>query len=243
MQANGSMLAAVPLIIFHDRLMLLQRDVLTTRWDELLSAATKLDVAVAWITSEQRVAQLLEFVHIPGRRLRVITGVHDYLTSATALRRLYEIEALRVAIPEKGCKFHPKLYIFTTGEARKCWVGSANLTGAAFDGNVELVCEYDDDGAASEWFNRHWALWLAPNAEWLDLYEKRVNRCGQAKPSLPQMLPPVATEPLVPMGAPSEVSFANPFGSWAAYFHALRATDTESMTKTQGNTGIYSGET
>jgi len=222
--------------------MLLQREALATRWNELVGTATALDVAVAWITSEHRVAQLLEFVHIPGRRLRVITGVHDYLTNATALRRLHESHALRVAIPEKDCKFHPKLYIFTTEEARRCWVGSANLTGAAFGSNVELVYEYDDDGTASEWFNCQWEQWPAPNAEWLDLYEKRATECGQAHPSLPQMLPPVAVAPLAPVVAPSQVSFGDPLESWSAYLHALRETDTEWMTKTQGSTGIYSGE-
>lgn len=222
--------------------MLLHGEALASRWNQLVATAAELDIAVAWITSEQRVIQLLEFARMPGRRLRVITGVHDYLTSAVALRRLHENGVLRIAVPEKDFKFHPKLYIFTTGDSQKCWVGSANLTGAAFGGNVELVYEYNDDGTASEWFNRQWKLWPAPDAEWLDLYEKRATERGQSHPFLPQMRPPMGDARSDPTDASPHTSFRNPLESWPAYLHALRETDKAWMIKTQGSTGIYSGQ-
>ena len=146
--------------------MLLESLSLAARWTELLSAASRVDIAVAWITSKDRTDDLLTFFAIPDRQVRVIVGVRDYLTSPDCLRRLHGAGLVRIGVGEHGCTFHPKLYLFAMPDRLVCWVGSANLTTSGFGGNTELVHEQlakfsagvvepqqGDNGAASASFS------------------------------------------------------------------------------------------
>jgi PLD-like domain len=221
--------------------MLLQKDNLAARLDVLLASATAVDIAVAWITSEHLTDQLLKFAARPGCRLRVITGVYDYLTSASAIRRLHALGVVRIAVPTDNYKFHPKLYLFTIGNTRTCWIGSANLTQAAFGGNVELVYECGDTGAAATWFESEWTQWPSPNDDWLDVYEDCAAQRQAARPAA--SLIPAPALPLAP--APPQIVSAglgSPLDNWPAYVHALKQADAEWMAKTKGKSGIYSGQ-
>ena len=56
-----------------------------SRFEELLSSATALDVGVAWITSEELTDRILAFASVAGHATRIVTGVSDYLTDGAAL--------------------------------------------------------------------------------------------------------------------------------------------------------------
>jgi hypothetical protein len=145
---------------------------------------------------------------------------------------LHAAGVVKIGVATKGYKFHPKFYSFKVGEKRVCFVGSANLTGHAFGGNIELVREYEDDGAAAAWFNRLWEASNAPTQEWLDEYDRRAaqtTRNSQAQ--LDQMAPPPAPMVPTPVSVPtpeavvSAVIEADPFSSWRSYVAALKRAD------------------
>jgi hypothetical protein len=79
--------------------MLLESSSLTDRWTELLSAASRVDIAVAWITNDDRIDDLLTFAAIAGRQVRVIVGVGDYLTRGGTMRVVSEWAVIRVQPP------------------------------------------------------------------------------------------------------------------------------------------------
>lgn len=207
--------------------MLLESSSLTARWTELLSIASRVDIAVAWITNSERVDDLIKFATAPGRQVRVIVGVDDYLTSAGCLRKLHAAGLVKIGVGEHGCTFHPKLYVFTLPDGPVCWVGSANLTMSGFGGNIELVHEYPDDGTIAAWFARAWSAGKHPTVEWLDEYEKRAR--AVPKPGA-----------VVQMPAPS--SAADPLESWPNYYAALWSADRKWATKYGGTMGIFTGQ-
>ena len=141
------------LVGFH---MLLESSAFTARWTELLSGASHIDIAVAWITNDHRIDDLLAFAATAGHDVRVVAGVGDYVTSPGCLRRLHAAGLVKIGVGEHGCTFHPKLYLFTLPDGNVCWVGSANLMMSGFGGNTELIHEYNDDGTAASWFARTW---------------------------------------------------------------------------------------
>ncbi len=206
--------------------MLLELSSLTARWTELLSIASRVDIAVAWITNDDRTDDLVSFAAAHGRQVRVIVGVGDYLTSPSCLRRLHGTGLVKIGIGEQGCTFHPKLYLFTLPDGLVCWVGSANLTMSGFGRNTELVHEYLDDGTTAAWFARAWGCYEYPTLEWLDEYEERAR-------SVPK------TTAVVQMPAPTPP--ADPLESWPAYYAALWGADKKWAAKYGGTMGIFSG--
>lgn len=207
--------------------MLLESSSLTARWTELLSIASRVDLAVAWITHNDRIDDLVKFATAPGHKVRVIVGVADYLTSPDCLRRLHAAGLVKIGVDEHGCTFHPKLYVFTLPDRLVCWVGSANLTMSGFGRNIELVHEYADDGTIAVWFARAWGSYKCPTLEWLDEYEKRARTV--TKPSA-----------VVQMPAPGPP--ANPLADWPAYYTALWSADKKWATKYGGTMGIFTGQ-
>jgi HKD family nuclease len=223
--------------------MLWDQTSLASRFEELLSAATAVDVAVAWITSEELTDRILAFVSVPGHTARIVTGVSDYLTNATALRRLHAPGIVKIGVAAKGYRFHPKFYSFKVGERLMCLVGSANLTGHAFGGNIELVHEYEDDGGAAVWFNKRWKVSNAPTQEWLDEYDRRVvQTIPTPQAQLAEMPPPPPPKAPIPGSAISAVDEADPFSSWPAYVAALKRADEFWYEKYNGKFGVLTGE-
>jgi HKD family nuclease len=172
---------------------LLHGDALASRWSELLDWSTMVDIAVAWITDCEAVSSLRQVAKGEERRLRVVVGVHDYLTSAAVLRELHDHRAVKIGFAVPPFKFHPKLYMFANGDETICWVGSANLTGAGLGGNIELVHEFDDAGGeVRTHFEDLWDRFNRPNAEWLRTYEETAEAHSTRKAQLTQMAPPEA---------------------------------------------------
>jgi HKD family nuclease len=124
--------------------MLWDQSGFAARFADLFVLANELDVAVAWITSEELTDRILAFATARGHAARIVTGVSDYLTNGSLLRRLHAAGVVKIGIASDGYRFHPKFYSFTVGSKRICMVGSANLTSHAFHGNIELVHEYED---------------------------------------------------------------------------------------------------
>jgi HKD family nuclease len=159
--------------------MLLTQESIRARFTELLAAAKEIDIAVAWITSHELAHEIAKFSDTPGRKARVIAGVYDYITSPAALRALNTVQCVKIAVPPMGKKFHVKLYLFLLNTGRRmCWIGSANLTNKGFSDNLELMYEYEEDGAAMQWFKDQWERYEHPNEEWLSSTRKSSPRCN-----------------------------------------------------------------
>ena len=129
---------------------------LLSRFKELVGQARRVDIAVAWAKPCDAV-EVLARGAASGTRIRIAVGLSMNGTKPETLLRLQEFAKLRIALPRCGI-FHPKFYSFRGHDGAICWVGSSNLTAGGFGGNLELVCEYDDDaGEGQRWFRgRKW---------------------------------------------------------------------------------------
>lgn len=99
-----------------------------------LQTCTNAWVAVAWATNNPVFDEL---TRQESKLKRVIIGTHGYLTDPDCIERLANKNwvSFRRA---SGPLFHPKLYLFEHLDRFTSIVGSHNLTGAAFNRNVEL---------------------------------------------------------------------------------------------------------
>lgn len=128
---------------------------LLPRFTELVGQARQVDIAIAWAKRCGAVEALAEGA-AAGKRIRIALGLSMNGTTPEALEHLSEFVELRIASPRSGI-FHPKFYSFKGRNGAICWVGSSNLTAGGFGGNVELVCEGDDDaGEGRRWFEALW---------------------------------------------------------------------------------------
>lgn len=134
---------------------IIRRNQILTRFTKLVGQARQVDIAVAWAKPCDAVDVLVKGA-ASGTRIRIAVGLAMNGTNPQTLQRLHESVELRIASPRCGI-FHPKFYSFRGHDRAICWVGSSNLTGGGFGGNVELVCEYDDDAEEGQrWFKALW---------------------------------------------------------------------------------------
>jgi HKD family nuclease len=140
-------------LTISEAIVLLTRETLLERLRHHLQESSQVDIAVAWACDCDALSGLIQFAN-SGTPLRAIIGISGNATHPNALRGLKGCGQLRIATNAEGL-FHPKFYLFHQHIGRIAWIGSANLTRRGFQQNEELVFEFaDEDGRASEWFNR-----------------------------------------------------------------------------------------
>jgi hypothetical protein len=122
---------------------------------------------------------------------------------------------LRVVGDTKEPIFHPKLYVFKRADDSVCWIGSANLTGAAFSENQELICEIDNPKSIEALFSEWWVIGGVVTDSWLSDYEKRSDQYQTNTAS--------AAKSVSHMGGPPPVSLEPT--SWDAYVTMLQQID------------------
>jgi len=149
---------------------LLSGSELLDRFSELLPKRSGIDVAVAWATDWDGLDILLDV----GKRCdkcnaRIVVGVHSFITSPSALKKMGELSDLRIFGGPSGALFHQKVFIFKLPGVSLCWVGSANLTRPAFTQNIEAVVEFEDtEGKVEGHFQR---LWNTPELRGLQQFD------------------------------------------------------------------------
>jgi HKD family nuclease len=112
----------------------------------LIRTCDHIDIAVAWAGKN---AVFDAFTLNKGKLRCVVVGTHMYQTDPDVLRRLMLIPQAKY-MPPNGRLFHPKIYLFHTGERVSALVGSHNLTAGAFDGsNVEVSVLIEGIASAS----------------------------------------------------------------------------------------------
>ena len=128
---------------------------LLERFRELVGAAHRIDIAVAWASSFDAI-NVLEERSAKGAKIRAIIGTSENFTNPSTLHHFLEFAELRIPPYEPPRIFHPKYYCFN-GEKTVCWVGSANLTRGGFGRKVELVHEFElKKEGDQDWFERLW---------------------------------------------------------------------------------------
>lgn len=149
------------------RRKVLRGDDLHTRFTALLSKASSVDIATAWVTPGEHL-RALDAAASRGVKIRAIVGISGNATHPDALEELSRITAGGLRIVPKGDRlFHPKLYLFQWDEGgivkRRAWIGSANFTRAGFAGysnaNEEIVLEVgpgEPADALADWFRERW---------------------------------------------------------------------------------------
>lgn len=77
----------------------------------------------------------------------LVIGTHFYQTSPEFLEKFVGLKSVRVIAPD-GATFHPKIYLFESGNRSSILIGSANFTNSAMSGNIETCCLIE--GASDE---------------------------------------------------------------------------------------------
>lgn len=145
--------------------MLLTQENLIDRLHKLAMEAEAIDLATAWSSPGEAQRAVL---NSPGK-LRAIVGIAGCATHPSVLRDFHKAGHLR--IPIQAPLFHAKMILFHKVGRTTAWIGSANLTRGGYETNREIMLEYEDDGAALNWFNSIWeTLDQDPSAQ-IDRYE------------------------------------------------------------------------
>ena len=199
---------------------LIEGSYLLERFVQLASQAERIDVAVAWA----RRCKAIEALARSDADIRIVVGLSGNITCPVALCRMAEFAKLRV-VPDKPPRiFHPKYFCFH-GEKTICWVGSVNLTHSGFEGNDELVHEFDDSAREGRnWFESLWhALDPEPGPK-IDDYKERYEEARWEPP------PSGGTSEFVPLPNQS---------TWDDFVRGLQACDylcrSQKLTDEKGN--------
>ena len=192
---------------------LLRTSELSSRFEKRLEWASEVDIAVAWVTSCDAVAALIESA--ADTKVRIAVGLSGNATDPSALESLADTEgvALRIAKPPRNGIFHWKYYCFRRAGEATCWVGSANLTRAGFHCNEEVVHEFHaGEAEARQWFEDLWRTLDRDPTGAIAEYGERYKPPGRS---------PTAAEP--PADEPHRPGVS--FGEWSDFVRGLRARD------------------
>ncbi len=172
-----------------------------------LEATSGIRIATAWVTLG-RGLDILQEAKMRNNELKiqVLAGTHGNATEPDALERLRELGKLRLV--DDGGLFHPKVYIFRSGNASNVvWIGSANFTRSGFEGgNVEVIYEtrrYEAYEAALEWFKKRWDQLEDASGDTIDDY-RRDRENNQPSKELREIVGPTNSLPsLGTLGKPA----------------------------------------
>ncbi len=111
---------------------------------ELIKSCDSMQWAVAWATENEVFETAMrcssKFEHF-------VVGTHMFQTQPAVLERVSVLPTAAV-VPPTGDLFHPKVYVFRSGQKIRCVIGSPNLTKAAMTENIEASVLLD--GSADE---------------------------------------------------------------------------------------------
>lgn len=100
--------------------------------------------AIAWGSDNPASEYLIQYKE---KISFLVIGTHFYQTSPEFLEKFVGLESARVIAPN-GATFHPKIYLFESGNRSSILIGSANFTNSAMSGNIETCCLIE--GASDE---------------------------------------------------------------------------------------------
>ncbi len=120
------------------KITLLSDSAIQPALDKLIGHSKEIYFCVAWGTQNPLVKPLLE-AGKAGKITRIIVGTDFYQTDPDFLRALQTFPNARVMLGTSAGTFHPKVYLFISGETAAALVGSANFTGGAMTKNAEAA--------------------------------------------------------------------------------------------------------
>ena len=136
--------------------MLITHKNILCRFSKNLEWATRVDLALAWVTENKGFRALHERASsLEIRAVVGFSGSHNNITQPAALKTLSAMGQLRRTAVNSPL-FHPKVYIFRGAEKSVAWIGSANFTGGGFEKNEEMLLETSDTEDVECWFDRLW---------------------------------------------------------------------------------------
>lgn len=123
--------------------------------------------------------QILLNLKEKGVRGRIITSTYLGFNAPKMFKQLLSFSNIEVRIFEKEhCGFHPKGFIFHTGDHRDIIVGSSNLTQTALESNQEwdlFFTSHENGELASQVSNEfdiQWELSTPLTNEWIESYKE-----------------------------------------------------------------------
>ncbi|MEW5848295.1 MAG: DUF3427 domain-containing protein [Myxococcota bacterium] len=174
---------------------------------QALQAASQADMVAAFVQPSGLQALYPDVVDAlrRGAQIRLLTGDYMGTTSADALRRLLELSEQQAGFKpylfevSAGESFHPKAYVFRSGEQGVAYVGSSNLSRQALEEGIEWnlrLVSSDDKEAFSSICQRFDELISSPACKPLS---KRLIDAYEARAPVPLMhAPEVRAAPFIP---------------------------------------------
>ena len=117
------------------------------------------------------------------------------------------VQCVKIAVPPMGRNFTSRCTCFFSIQPGSVGLGVPNLTDKGFSDNVELMYEYEEDGAAMQWFDDQWDSLDYPDEKWLAEYEEACAKSQPSSSTRAQMCPPLAP--------------GHPLSSWNSFVSAL----------------------
>jgi HKD family nuclease len=195
---------------------------LSRRLKELTKASEEIAIAVAWTSDWAGLRDVLMSGNIPKEKIRILTGVGGYMTDPDVLKLIDQHASLRIYGHATGQLYHPKLYLFSSSEARICLVGSANFTRRGFQENVELVLEVQDESGSGLKEFEH--LWDSAQAKVLSEFE--LAEYTEKRRDFLKSIPAPAAAVLFRETDPDEVKRGDVLkGGWKSYVEELQRLD------------------
>ena len=136
--------------------MLVTHENILRRFSKNFEWATRVDLAVAWVTDNKGLRALHE--RAPSLDIRAVvgfSGTHNNITEPAALNTLSAMGQLRRTAVNSRL-FHPKVYVFRGADRSVAWIGSANFTDGGFGKNEEVLIETSNTEDVESWFDRLW---------------------------------------------------------------------------------------
>lgn len=200
-------------------------DELIGAFQDALSGAAHVDVAVAWATRCDQVSSLCSYAKGRGK-LRAIVGRDFAGTDPFAVERLLSASPGQIRWGCTPCLgiFHPKVFLFHHEDRITAIVGSANLTRQAFLCNVEVTMRLC--GTADElsqlvlFFAAQWQLAEEINIESLETYKNHWRAQRECQLQAHKGLQPAGTGAAVAAATGPILSW-----TWDQYVDQLRRVD------------------
>ncbi|MBL1431655.1 MAG: phospholipase D family protein [Robiginitomaculum sp.] len=191
--------------------------ILSKTLTKLMNQHECVQFAIAWATSGNKVYQ--EILKNKSRITRSVIGIESYITEPQVLTDYVNDSRVKFVLNKTGI-FHPKVYVFRTGDDWDLLIGSANMTNGGFRSNTELMLHLSSDDSSEHVFedtcqeiDSYWKRGKIISKKEIEKYSRLYNLNTSKiteilKPALAKSKPYIETD-IIPM-------------SWSEFFNKVK---------------------
>ncbi|MBL4848989.1 MAG: phospholipase D family protein [Planctomycetes bacterium] len=203
-------------------------DELHTAICDLTKKHSTLSWAVAWATTGFKAADLL--LKHREKIQKLVVGIHFHQTAPDFLKTFVGDSRVRFVMQPEGT-FHPKVYVFQSGQEWDAVIGSANFTRAAMSKNTEAAIQisHRDLGAEEalpkllDLVDLHWGEGKVADANLLESYRviwaRRQRDVRRAQGKTPEPTPKAKKRGRAPIDTQLGRT------TWSEFFHQVKTEE------------------